>query len=100
MSQHTPGEWTGQGHQRASHAFESLDIESESGRTIASLPDYPNAEDDANARLIAAAPALLEACKLAKSAIESASFDRYAGAALTPAYNAVLQAIAQAEGST
>lgn len=50
------------------------------------------------ARLFAAAPDLLEACERAKLTIENASFDRYAGAALEPAYKQILDAISKVEG--
>lgn len=58
----------------------------------------PGEQIYANACLIAAAPELLEACRAAVTAIETSSFDRYAGAALTPACEALRAAIAKAEG--
>ena len=66
MSQHTAGPWTPHA---TSVAKEGKDYE----YTIASVSSIlPNDEARANARLIAAAPELLEACKAAKQAIANA----------------------------
>lgn len=66
-------------------------------RTV--LPD-PRNENTANAVLVRAAPELLAACEAVKLAIETSSFDRYAGAALEPAYRQLLAAIARTRGES
>lgn len=55
-TKHTPGPWTWQFYQRASLAEQSISVEAKSGRMICDMGDYPNKEDQANIRLIAAAP--------------------------------------------
>lgn len=49
--------------------------------------------DEATAVQIAALPDLVAACEAIKHGIETASFDRYAGAALVPAYRQVCAAL-------
>lgn len=56
MSKHTPGPW------KATFKAGTYLIQSPEWRTIA-LAGYTDSEDDANARLIAAAPDLLEAIR-------------------------------------
>ena len=63
MSQHTAGPW---------RYSDGLILAKNTKIADYSQPYMPFAEEDANARLIAAAPELLEACKAAKQAIANA----------------------------
>lgn len=68
---HTPGPWKahfGPGYTDISHVNES----GRAGRLICSF-SVPTDADNANARLIAAAPDLLEGCKRALSILEAES---------------------------
>lgn len=68
---HTKGEWKAfivKNEKPTDQASSEVGIVDEKGfnsRTIAKVLFKPNGEDAANARLIAAAPELLDACKLA-----------------------------------
>ena len=59
MSNHTPGPWQVEGNI----------ISSRTGFTLAKLPGFEDGSVDPNARLIAAAPELLEALRLAHDTI-------------------------------
>lgn len=62
-AKHTPGPWEIVSHQRASLCEASIEVHSLNGRQVCDMGDYPNDEDKTNARLIAAAPDLLQALK-------------------------------------
>ena len=70
MSKHTPGPWL-QSHRQTGPEAWNTQVYDEAGRTIATLAWYPvtltggliGTAREANARLIAAAPDLLEACR-------------------------------------
>jgi len=66
---HTPGPWRIDGHP----GREALEIHSGHRRIAKSLYEYGSEDNeaDANAALIAAAPDLLEACKLAKQHLDA-----------------------------
>jgi hypothetical protein len=92
MSEHTPGPW---------HVGESgVTVFSNDDIRICSAGCHPQAEiNAANARLIAAAPDLLEALEIAKNTVECASIDIQTGDEL-PWYRAAKKAIAKAKGET
>lgn len=91
-AQHTPGPWS------IDWNISRLDIHA-GGRLVATLrrstrdgpPTYDDAEAKANARLIAAAPEMLEALRDCRRALELANF--------TQELAVVNSAIAQAAGS-
>lgn len=73
--QHTPGTW---------HAHEGQIYPEETGHTLALIPYYSGTEEqEANARLIAAAPELLAALQNLLSSYR-ADFSNITGAALNP----------------
>lgn len=62
MTQHTQGEWKSRINKNGQTEIRSTQSSAdEYMRLIATLPDQGNSQTEANARLIAAAPALLEA---------------------------------------
>ena len=67
---HTPGPW----HTDGTAGFEALEVRSNDRRIAKSLyhRGSEDREADANARLIAAAPDLLAACKAARRALQAA----------------------------
>ena len=93
MSMHTEGPWE----TRNGMVFSSRN---KSGKTLAQVYGRTQDEEDANALLIAAAPDLLEACRLVLS-LASGGYDRH----MTPAIRAMLResgiarAVAKAAGS-
>src|SRR5262245_27459469 len=95
MSAHTPGPWLVKGWSRDDGQGD-LQVGAERcgpgciSALVVSQGDTPGAfsEQDANARLIAAAPELLEACR---SVVEDGFLDR-------PSIHACMAAIAKAEG--
>lgn len=98
---HTPGPWT----VHSCEVHPHHEIIAECGRRIATQNDYHDGQDKANARLIAAAPELLDALKEARSMLETASryfpksihnSDRFS--LLNVLANTVNPAIAKAEG--
>ena len=82
--------------QNGSEHFSILTGESDDGWFIADLLNGLNQEAEANARLIAAAPDLLEALHLAVDMIEPA----YPEADLDPDVKQIRAAIAKAEGNS
>lgn len=92
MSKHTPGPWK-------QHLVDETLIVASDRTTVASTSiDYDKAETaEANARLIAAAPELLEALKIARDYI-GANLGTYAQAGAD--FDKVSAAIAKAEGRT
>lgn len=83
-TKHTPGPW-----EATEIGVIAPTITSHSNFYVAALIDPDNAEDKANARLIAAEPDLLAACKAALPALREIEADAEA---------TVLAAIARAEG--
>lgn len=69
MSKHTQGPW-----HIARFEASTVDIRDARGVTVAEVGDT-SMEDEANARLIAAAPELLEALKAARDDLRVAGFD-------------------------
>ena len=66
MTQHTPGPWTATFPITAPGKRDAWVISGGGGRSISILPDTADMQNDAaNAALIAAAPDLLKACKVA-----------------------------------
>lgn len=99
MSKHNPGPWRvdGQAHDMAGSAI----IHDVNGFPVASTRSWIKEQHEANARLVAAAPDLLEACKRQVANIEQwletgvpASADES-----QQIYNALKAAIAKAEGT-
>lgn len=83
QSKHTPGPW-GQSHRKREDGMYATEVYDAKGETIATCAWYPvplggghtATNRDANARLIAAAPDLLDACR---AALEyDAAIQRYA----------------------
>ena len=98
--EHTPGPWERTSHQRASLAEASIEVQSATGRTICDMGDYPNSEDAANARLIAAAPDMLAALRRYIRLDD----DHRAGCEIEPedwaeCHEAAIDAIAKTRGS-
>lgn len=96
MTQHTPGPWDAE--VPPSCMLCTRDIRSDDGKTIALIGyrDYANdvSEDVANARLIAAAPDLLEAACRALDLLENLGVD----SGVPGAANMLRDAIAKAAG--
>lgn len=90
-TQHTPGPWE---HAITDQYSQSVDIfESGNARTIArTVLNYPIKTQEANARLISAAPDLLEACKKAANSFKAQFMEG-------PIYKMLSDAITKAEGS-
>lgn len=106
---HTPGPWTAGGWSSGQTPIIAADIHKQCGRTVALVPcefrgfigfhsgndaaDYEGETTKANARLIAAAPLLLAACKA------SEEFLQVIGNPAPPApWRQLVDAIARAEG--
>lgn len=76
MSKHTPGPWRTDENDHDA-PYQNIRIEAEKNRTVCIVwvddaPDHAfNAEQEANARLIAAAPDLLDALKAASNYIDT-----------------------------
>ena len=98
---HTKGPWhIGQGNGEGSIFCESGRTRLESGETTLYpvcdiVRGWDEAEDEANAHLIAAAPDLLAAARLANEELLALG----AGSSGSPALRALWQAIAKAEGN-
>lgn len=89
---HTPGPWDCDGTEvYAEHLCVSIAYRT---RTCDEGNWMPNEEVEANARLIAAAPELLEAARLANQEL----IDLGQGSSASPALRALWSAIAKAEG--
>ena len=100
MGKHNPGPWTIAG-EAANDMAGSAIIHDANGFPVASTRSWIKEQHDANARLVAAAPELLAACKLQVANIEQwletgvpASADES-----QQIYNALKAAIAKAEGT-
>ena len=95
QQKHTPGPWEAEWHRK----YKQWNVFPESGKAVVSVTDlcgeYSKEETEANARLIAAAPELLEALQglLDCMAIPSSICKE------RPAYEAARAAIAKATGS-
>ena len=90
-TKHTPGPWEADDYAVQSPANERLQIREQSVRIM-------SAERQANARLIAAAPELLEACHaICRAFCITRESDEAEQAALNDAYNKCRAAIARAE---
>ena len=111
---HTPGPWTLQPFKKRNGEVVAYSVESETRSPIAGITlagerkyyvtgDYghvnQHSEDTANARLIAAAPDLLAACKALRIAFAAAVPPSKMMEAWRPAWNGARAAIAKAEGS-
>ena len=94
MSTHTPGPW------HVTKGPAAREIRADDGPYIASVYDIAvtYGERNANARLIAAAPELLDAARLAVDAIGQTRDDFGLKVELEKAYLALRAAIAKAEG--
>ena len=92
MSKHTPGPWKAEG-------WESVVVNDTNGNTLVLMPgaSYGLAAVKANARLIAAAPDLLAACKAVDDAWTGGENGDWRGA-LDRALGMARAAIAKAEG--
>jgi hypothetical protein len=89
MSKHAPGPW------ELTHTEQmGFRVSDSTGWGVAVVLKDTN--DDANARLMAAAPQMLEALEMAVDAMESA--DRQGAAGLQMAVEIALEAIAAAKG--
>lgn len=92
-TQHTPGPWK--------FAHDRNDLIVHDGDDVAYvdtlIPERPKAEQRANARLIAAAPELLEAARIALA--ESERANAHFGMDTSPATMALRAAIAKATGT-
>src|SRR6185437_9026955 len=103
-TKHTPGPWTANWSTATNGGPErGWFVESESDRyAYGAIAELPDGREEANARLIAAAPELLEVCKGLLAAIR----DRFPGiekqvetaAGLQSEYHCAVAAIAKAEG--
>lgn len=91
MAQHTPGPW----YRSTSGRYIRYDMPPMTGANVCDLDVFggPPDEAEANARLIAAAPDLLAACKLVVACYKGTTAHEQ-----VPAWEAVLAAIAKAEG--
>lgn len=106
-TQHTPGPWKVNTAQKESWNSVGLIIHAPDGSAIAMSGGYNSDECKSNARLIAAAPKMLEALKEAEARLRSLAHifnapnftDRYDDGPLTErTLGIVTDAIAQAEG--
>jgi hypothetical protein len=84
MSKHTPGPW------KIEHDYKPYVINAGAGHTICAITGTAaiRPEAEANARLIAAAPEMLEALKLVR---ESGLADEYGASAVEDAINAAIK---------
>jgi len=75
-NKHTEGTW---------YAHDGQIYPEETGKTFAVIPhfDKENEEQQANARLIAAAPKLYEACEMALNVLTGTSYERKDGKTIT-----------------
>lgn len=89
-TKHTPGLWKN----------DNRDIRRADGELIASCRTKQIAplEEEANARLISAAPELLDALDTLVSAIKHVAGDTCSDARLNPAFRLALQAVSKARG--
>lgn len=98
MSKFTPGEWTVE-KERANDG--DVIVSDRNGRrSVCAVHNWADGNTEAKARLIAAAPQLLEAVKLAKAEIRyyPGEENKEGDALVDVAYNACEQAISAAEG--
>jgi len=100
MSKHTPGPWKFVPHMKDHRIFAVKKTKYHRTKTICDLYDNPQRpqEFEANARLIAAAPELLYACKeaLAGYLVIQSTFDRPED--VQPMIDTLRQVITKAEG--
>ncbi len=100
MSKHTPGPW--EQYVSTWHDMATIGKKLGEGRGILKIADVPNTTDEkeANARLIKAAPDLLEACKVLVSQIDGLNLRAYQGDIFKwESYRKAQAAIAKAEGA-
>ena len=92
MNQHTPGPWEVS---KIGNPYQQFMVYDSDGRNICNT-----VEGEANARLIAAAPELYDACKLALALIKDHWPYEHGNPQVGDAWGALETAIAEAEGRT
>jgi len=76
MSGHTPGPWSVQKHNRAGEPHYALTVDSDT-RLIAEVGASPtDSHDEANARLIALAPEMIEALRVISAGLTNGQIER------------------------
>ena len=97
MNKHTPGPW--EPYQKLTRLKTWTIFDGKDGFQICSLSnsEIDETQDEPNARLIAAAPELLEACKLLLVE-KNTPVDQGTMLTFGPAFNAATKAVAKAEG--